>query len=151
MTPAQLRARNTRRTAKSILIGGLTVSLVINAVSADRTLIGMTTAALAPLMLFASIEMLLRMPAKMPAWKRRVVVGGMGVVVLVAAWISYWHTVHFVQAAGEAGLTPYLYPLIIDVPMLIASVLMTTPPPAPVAAKRKSTTKTATVRNLKAV
>jgi hypothetical protein len=78
-------------------------------------------AALAPLVLFACIELVFRIPVQSP-W-----LGGIRLVVTLAvggfaAWVSYWHMQSVARMLGEADSTQYFYPLIIDGLMLVATI-----------------------------
>lgn len=77
--------------------------------------------ALAPLVLFISMEMVVRIPIHSRF---------LGVVRLVitlalagfSGWISYWHMVDVSKMLGETSGSQYIYPLIIDGMMVVATI-----------------------------
>ena len=78
-------------------------------------------AALAPLVLFISTEMVTRIPihSRVLGWIR------LGITLALAGfagWISYWHMVDVARMLGEAGGSEYIYPLIIDGMMVVATI-----------------------------
>jgi hypothetical protein len=84
-----------------------------------------------------------------PRWVRWAIVP----VIAVAAWMSYWHVVEVVLAQGEGALTAHLFPIIIDLPMAIASAALRPAPAKRPAARKRPAAKTTNkpTRTLKAV
>jgi hypothetical protein len=82
---------------------------------------GAAMSALAPLVLFACIELVSRIPIQSR------VLGAVRLVVTFlvggfAGWVSYWHMESVAETLGESGTAKYLYPLIIDGMMLVATI-----------------------------
>jgi hypothetical protein len=82
---------------------------------------GAALSALAPLVLFACIELVSRIPVQ-SRW-----LGGLRLAVTFlvggfAGWVSYWHMESVAQNLGETGTAKYFYPLIIDGMMLVATI-----------------------------
>lgn len=127
--------KSTRNTARATLAVGMAASLGANAYSSAHTVLGVIVAAFPPVALFVTMELMLRIPAKQSRVRRCVVRVALVSVVLVAAWVSYWHIVDLVMDAGQHGITPYLYPAIVDAPMVIASLMLNDVPATP--ARRK--------------
>lgn len=80
-----------------------------------------TLAALAPLVFFACVEMVSRIPMHSR------VLGPLRLAVTLAiaacsGWISYWHMADVASMLGEHGTAQYIYPLIIDGMMLVATI-----------------------------
>lgn len=82
---------------------------------------GAALSALAPLVLFACIELVSRIPIQSR------VLGAVRLVVTFlvggfAGWVSYWHMESVSETLGETGTAKYFYPLIIDGMMLVATI-----------------------------
>src|SRR5258705_5466203 len=82
---------------------------------------GAALSALAPLVLFACIELVSRIPIQSRA------LGAVRLVVTFlvggfAGWVSYWHMESVSEMLGETGTARYFYPLIIDGMMLVATI-----------------------------
>lgn len=82
---------------------------------------GAALSALAPLVLFACIELVSRIPIQSR------VLGAVRLVVTFAVggfagWVSYWHMESVSETLGETGTAKYFYPLIIDGMMLVATI-----------------------------
>jgi len=78
-------------------------------------------AALAPLVLFVSTEMVTRIPVHSK------VLGGFRLVITLviagfSGWVSYWHMVGVCELLGETGGAQFIYPLIIDGMMVVATI-----------------------------
>ena len=141
LTAAQRKTRNGRYAALIVFLTGAGASLAANLMASDGTPVGMVIGAFPALMLLGSLY-LLENGSTHPRWVRWAIAP----VIAVAAWMSYWHVVELVLAHGEDVLTAHLFPLIIDLPMAIASAALR---PAPVKrparrrpAAKKSTSKT---------
>lgn len=78
-------------------------------------------AALAPLVLFISTEMVTRIPvhSRFLGWVRLAITLALAGF---SGWISYWHMVDVSVMLGEAGGAQYIYPLIIDGMMVVATI-----------------------------
>jgi hypothetical protein len=133
ITPAARKARNGRYAALTVFGAGALASLAANIMAANPTLVGWTVGAFPALMLLGSLY-LLENGSTHPKWVRWAIVP----VIVVAAWMSYWHIVEVVMASGEGAVTAHLFPIIIDLPMAIASAALR---PAP--ATRKPTARKA--------
>src|SRR5258705_378436 len=82
---------------------------------------GAALSALAPLVLFACIELVSRIPIQ----SRVLGAVRLAVTFLVggfAGWVSYWHMESVSEMLGETGTARYFYPLIIDGMMLVATI-----------------------------
>lgn len=78
-------------------------------------------AALAPIVLFISVEMVTRIPV------HSLFLGRVRLLITLAlagfsGWISYWHMVDVARMLGETGGSQYIYPLIIDGMMVVATI-----------------------------
>lgn len=131
MTPTARKARNGRIAAMSVFLTGAAASLAANLMASNGTPVGLLVGAFPAVMLLGSLY-LLENGSTHPKWLRWMILP----VIAVAAWMSYWHIVEIVLEAGEGVVTSHLFPVIIDLPMAIASAALR---PAPV--KRPATRK----------
>lgn len=132
LTPTARKARNGKRAALTVFLSGAGASLGANVLASHHTPVGILVGAFPALMLLGSIY-LLENSSTNPSWVRWAIFP----VIAVAAWMSYWHVVEVVTAQGESGITAHLFPLIIDLPMAIASAaLRPVPVKRPTARKR---------------
>lgn len=129
LAPAARKARNGRRAALTVFLSGAVASLAANVLASNGTPLGVIVGAFPALMLLGSLY-LLENGTTHPRWVRWVIAP----VIAIAAWMSYWHIVEVVLLTGEGAITAHLFPLIIDLPMAIASAALR---PAPV--KRPAT------------
>jgi hypothetical protein len=143
MTPTARKARNGRYAALTVFGAGALASLAANLMASNHTPVGMVVGAFPALMLLGSLY-LLENSTTHPAWVRWAIAP----VIAVAAWMSYWHVVEVVLGAGESQLTAHLFPLIIDLPMAIASAALR-PAPAKRTARKRPATKRATTGQTK--
>lgn len=147
LTPTARKARNGRIAALSVFFYGAAASLAANVLASEPTPVGIVVGATPALMLLGSLY-LLENGATHPRWVRWMIIP----VVAVAAIMSYFHIVHVVQGAGETDLVAYLFPLIIDLPMAIASAALRPHAPAKrPAAKRPAAKRASAPAKLKAV
>ncbi len=121
-----------RRGTRGVLLFGIVTSISANVLHsltrpeaasepAWKLLSAAALAALAPLVLFACTELVSRIPVQSR------VLGGVRLVVTFAvggfaAWVSYWHMQSVARLLGEADDVQYVYPLIIDGMMLVATI-----------------------------
>lgn len=134
-TAAQRKARVSVRTARSVFGLGLLVSIAANVVASEHTVLGIATGVWAPVALLLALIML-ENGAVHGRWTKVAV----GLLALVAGWMSYWHLVEVLEMAGVSDyITLYLMPLTVDVLMMIASQGMKTT--APAAARRRTAAK----------
>lgn len=163
MTAKALKERNARidrsmqRWAWSILVLMLIVSIGANALSAlnDRNspniYVSLGIAAFAPFSLFLCTMLLERMRTDL------LVKSFLVIVALVALLFSWVHIAHVVQIYGQSAWIAWLFPLIIDVPMLLSGrALMQVRENRTIAAKpatpvRKAAPRKTTPARLKAV
>jgi hypothetical protein len=117
-TTATRKAAKVRKAAMTVFIGGAALSLGANVMASNGTAIGMVVGVVPALMLLGSLYLLENSPKS--TWIKV----GAGAVALVAGWMSYWHIVEVVLSAGENAVTAHLFPLIIDVPMALASAAL---------------------------
>lgn len=129
MTPTARKARNGKVAALTVFLSGAFLSLAANIMASNGTPVGVVVGAIPAVMLLGSLY-LLENGSTHPKWVRWMIVP----VICVAGWMSYWHIVEVVLAAGEGAVTAYLFPVIIDLPMAIASAAL-----RPVPAKRPAT------------
>lgn len=113
--------QNLRVGFRFVLGMGVLASVAANVAVANGTLLGWLVAAAAPVTLFATIEMLARMPfdGSKLAWLRLVTTGLLGAA---GAWVSYWHMVTLAELVGEGYISAHLLPLMVDGMMLVATV-----------------------------
>lgn len=129
-TPQQVA--NLQRGTRGVLVFGILASVSANVLHSitrpeaasdpDWKLIsGAALSALAPLFLFACIELVTRIPVQ-SRW-----LGGLRLLVTFAVggfagWVSYWHMESVADTLGETGTAKYFYPLVIDGMMLVATI-----------------------------
>ena len=144
LTPTARKARNGRIAAMSVFGAGAFASLAANIMAANPTLVGWTVGAFPALMLLGSLY-LLENSTTHPTWIRWAIFP----VVAVAAWMSYWHIVEVVLDAGESPFTAHLFPIIIDLPMAIASAALRPAPAKRPAARKRPAAKAKAVSPVK--
>lgn len=144
MTPTARKAKNGRMAALTVFFAGAGASLAANLLASSHTPVGMLVGAFPAVMLLGSLY-LLENGSTHPKWVRWMIVP----VIAVAAWMSYWHVVEVVLGAGENVFTAHLFPLIIDLPMAIASAALRTAPARPAARKRAAAKAPAKLRSVK--
>lgn len=129
-TPQQVQ--NLQRGTRGVLVFGIVTSIIANVLNSLtrpeastypewKLASSAALAALAPLVLFACTELVTRIPMHSRA---------LGVIRLIvtfaiggfAAWVSYWHMVRVAVMLGEHSGAQYLYPLIIDGMMVVATI-----------------------------
>lgn len=131
MTPAQRKAKNGRIAALTVFLTGAVASLAANLMASDGTPVDVVVGGFPALMLLGSIY-LLENGSTHPRWVRWAIVP----VILVAAWMSYWHVVELVSEHGSDAVTAHLFPIIIDLPMAIASAALRPAPATRTTARR---------------
>lgn len=141
LTPAARKARNGRMAAVTVFGLGAFASLAANVMASNGTPVGVVVGALPAIMLLGALY-LLENASTHPRWVRWMILP----VIAVAAWMSYWHIVEVVLDAGEGVVTAHLFPIIIDLPMAIASAAMK---PAPV--KRAPVARKPTAKNVTSI
>ena len=130
LTPSQVK--HLTWGVRGVLVFGIATSVTANAVDALlspsavyvdvwRPWANAALAALAPIVLFLCVELVSRIPvaSKSLGVLRLLFTAGIGGV---AAWLSYWHMASMAKALGQTGEAPYLYPLIIDGMMGVATI-----------------------------
>jgi hypothetical protein len=150
LTPAQRKARATRRTAGAAFYAGAAASLAANVYASQHSFVGVATGIWSPLAALLALELMERVPAK-GAVGRGIKIG-VGFLALAAAYTSYWHIVHVFVVADADVITRYAGPLTVDVLMGLARIAMLHKP----AVSRPSTVRRAKapekkLRSLKAV
>jgi hypothetical protein len=126
------QVKNLLRGTRGVLVFGILASVSANVLhsltrpeaASDPTwkiASGAALSALAPLVLFACIELVSRIPIQSR------VLGAVRLVVTFlvggfAGWVSYWHMESVSETLGETGTAKYFYPLIIDGMMLVATI-----------------------------
>lgn len=139
ITPAARKARNGRLAALTVFGLGAFASLAANIMASNGTPVGVVVGALPAVMLLGALY-LLENGSTHPRWVRWMILP----VIAVAAWMSYWHIVEVVLTAGEGVVTAHLFPIIIDLPMAIASAALKPTPAKRVATRRPAARKNVT-------
>lgn len=114
---------------RGVLVFGIAASIAANIIHSltqphDKTWqiwSSAILAALAPIVLFLTSEMVTRIPLHSR------VLGGfrLAITLLIAgfsAWVSYWHMVEVSEMLGEVSGSQYFYPLMIDGMMIVATI-----------------------------
>jgi hypothetical protein len=83
-----------------------------------HTPVGLATGFWTPVALFLALEMVERVPAKGPWGTARR--AGVGVIALIAAWVSYWHLAHIFTVGGADPVSAHAMPFTVDVLMALA-------------------------------
>lgn len=130
LTSAQVR--NLRRGTRATLTVGVVASIAANVLHSItrpgaaglpgwQIVAGALLAGLAPAILLLASELVTRIPIA-----RRglglVRAGATSLIGLFAAWVSYWHMAAVASMLGESGNAQYIYPLMIDGLMIVASI-----------------------------
>lgn len=123
ITAAQRKARTTRRTAGATFYATGAATVAANMYASAHTVLGLATGFWTPVALFLALEMVERVPCKGRLGLLRTV--GVGVIALIAAWVSYWHLVHIFTEGGADAVSAHTMPLTVDVLMAIARSAMT--------------------------
>ncbi len=139
MTAAQRKARNLKFTAGSTFYATAAVTVAANMYASNHTLIGLATGFWTPVALFLSLELVDRVPVKGRLGILRMV--GVGVIALIAAWVSYWHLVHVFKMGGADAISAHSMPVTVDVLMAIARGAMTHRPASPTRSARRPAVK----------
>lgn len=146
MSAAQRRVRNTKRTAAGTFYATAAATIAANMYASEHTWIGLFTGFWTPVALFLALEMVERVHCK--GWLGTLRKVGVGVIALVALWVSYGHLVYVFDLGGADAIGAHAMPLTVDVLMAIARGAMITRPASPSRRTRKTVTKG---RALKAV
>jgi hypothetical protein len=123
------QVRNLKRGVRSALAFGIVTSIAANVIHSltqhhdQRWQVATSAglAALAPIVLFISVEMVSRIPVH-TKFLGRVRLAITLALAGFAGWISYWHMVDVARMLGENSGSQYIYPLIIDGMMLVATI-----------------------------
>lgn len=129
LTAAQKRARSTRWAAGSTFYATGTATIAANMYASEHTFVGLATGFWTPVALFLALEMVERVPVKGRTGTLRKV--GVGVIALIAAWVSYWHLVHIFTMGGADTVSAHAMPLTIDVLMALSRTAMHVKPASP--------------------
>jgi hypothetical protein len=126
------QVRNLQRGTRAVLLFGIVTSISANVLHsltrpeassepAWRLASAAALSALAPLVLFACTEMVSRIPvhSRVLSTVRLIVTFAVGGF---AAWVSYRHMQSVAYLLGETEGTQYVYPLIIDGMMIVATI-----------------------------
>ncbi|MEZ5412058.1 MAG: DUF2637 domain-containing protein [Acidimicrobiales bacterium] len=119
-----------RHGARAALALGLVASLAGNVIAAHPTALGRLVAAWPPLALLVAIELVTRIPTR-GGTLSAVRLSSAGLLVVIAAWVSYWHLVELARAAGEGGIAAHILPLSVDGLVAVASVCLRELSPTP--------------------
>ncbi|HEY7224660.1 MAG TPA: DUF2637 domain-containing protein [Micromonosporaceae bacterium] len=126
------QVRNLQRGTRGVLLFGIVTSISANVLHSLtrpeaagepqwRLASSAALSALAPLVLFACTELVSRIPvqSRVLGTARLIVTFAVGGF---AAWVSYWHMQSVAYLLGETTGTQYVYPLIIDGLMIVATI-----------------------------
>lgn len=113
--------RRLRWTVLSVVLAGIGASIAMNVLHAPDSLSARLVSAGPPLAVFASLELIARIPSS-SRWLTRSRIAGAVIVAAGAATISYAQQKAAVQALGFAEWEAWIWPLIIDGLMIVASV-----------------------------
>lgn len=114
--------QNLRAGFRAVLAAGVLASVAANIAVAQPNPTGWAVAMIAPITLFATIEMLARFPfdrSSKLSWLRLATTGLLG---FIGAWVSYWHMVTLAERAGEEYVSAHILPIAVDGMMLVATV-----------------------------
>jgi len=112
----------TRWSVRAVLAAGVAASVVANILHAQDDVIARYIAAWPPLAFFAVVEVVSHVPMPRIWYKVIAMVGAVGIVGGVAAWISYWHMVSVTDRYGEQS--PHMFPLSVDGLIVVASLAL---------------------------
>lgn len=123
------QVRNLRKGVRGALVFGIATSVTANVIHsltqphAHQWQIWAASilSALAPIVLFVSMEMVTRIP---PSGR---VLGAIrlaitGTLAGLAGWVSYWHMVAVSRMLGETSGSEFIYPFLIDGMMIVATI-----------------------------
>lgn len=147
MTSAQRRTRHAKVTAASTFYATGAATVAANMYASEHTFLGLATGFWTPVALFLALEMVERVQVKGRLGILRKV--AVGVIALIAAWVSYWHLVHLFTLGGADIVSAHAMPVTVDLLMALARTAMTTRPTPVVRRGWKPAAKA--VRQLKAV
>jgi len=122
LTAAQQRARTTKRVSGGTFYATAAATIAANMYASEHTFVGLATGFWTPVALFLALEMAERVHCKgRMAVLRKI---GLGILALVAAWVSYWHLVHIFTLGGADPVSAHAMPITVDVLMAIARASM---------------------------
>lgn len=139
MTAAQRKARNLKITAGGTFYATGAATIAANMYASNHTIIGLATGFWTPVALFLSLELVDRVPVKGRLGVLRMV--GVGVIALIAAWVSYWHLVHIFKMGGADPIGAHAMPITVDVLMAIARGAMSHKTASPARSTRRPAAK----------
>jgi hypothetical protein len=148
LTAAQRKARNLKFTAGSTFYTTAAVTIAANMYASEHTLAGLATGFWTPVALFLALELVERVPVNGRLGVLRMV--GVGVIALIAAWVSYWHLVHVFKMGGADAISAHSMPITVDVLMAIARGAMTHKTPSRPAVRRPAAKAPVKLRSVKA-
>lgn len=161
MTKAQKEAqiRNVqlrRNVARCVLVAGLLLSLGANVMQSYALgWMGWVIAGLAPLSLFGSMLFMELLGNDIAKWKLVLSYGAFGAIALMSGYSSYLHIYRLSYGVSHDVVYSAIVPLMIDIPMILASVLLSEARKAPrgtevpAKAAKPAATATAAVRGIK--
>jgi hypothetical protein len=133
-TLTSLQVKHLQTFVRGVLVFGILMSVsanVVHSITGEHKAqwmiwVGAIASALAPIGLFLTSEMVVRIPIHMAetydkvlAWIRLLITFA---IAGFSGWISYWHMKDVSMMIGERGEAPYLYPLIVDGMMIVATI-----------------------------
>lgn len=128
------QVKHMQRYVRGVLVFGIVTSVSANVIHSltgghDKRWLIYTSAilaALAPIVLFLTTEMVVRIPIQLEErydrilnWIRLVITFA---IAGFSGWVSYWHMKEVSMMLGEKGEAAYFYPLIIDGMMIVATI-----------------------------
>lgn len=143
MTKAQIQAEKNRigniRLARAVLAFFLLVSLAGNvSVSIRNGAVGIAIGVFIPFGLFVTNLMFERLGDGLRGFKKFVAYVGIGAGVLITGIFSYYHLHTLVYEATGNVLFSWMLPAAVDVPMLLASLVLSEARKVPVPTPRKA-------------
>lgn len=139
LTVAQRKARNLKITANGTFYATGAVTIAANMYASEHTFVGLATGMWTPVALFLSLDLIDRVPVTGRLGVLRT--AAVGVIALIAAWVSYWHLVHIFKMGGADPIGAHAMPITVDVLMAIARGAMSHKTAAPARSTRRPAAK----------
>lgn len=119
LSPAARKVRLSLWTSRGAFGVGVVVSLAANVVASQHTPLGIALGLWTPIAFLISMALIENVPAVgWQGWLRKIAIG---ILALIAGWVSYWHMVDVALMGGADPLTAHTIPLTVDVMIALAS------------------------------